>query len=146
MTDNFYCYNDRLASGAQPTVDQLIDLKNEGYEVVVNISTYSARNALKNEAEIVEKLGMYYVHFPVDCSHLQPIQYKTFEGIMNGLAGHRVFVHCGGNIKSSNLLHMYHVLVEGKDEKESLQTLSTIQTPEAKWFDYFRSFGMKGNV
>lgn len=146
MTDNFFKYDEKLASGAQPTIDQLIDLKNDGYEVVVNISTSSARNALKNEAEIVEKLGLYYVHFPVDCSDLQPIHYKTFEGIMNGLASKKVFVHCGGNIKSSNLIHMYQVLLEGKDEKESFEILTRIQSPETKWFEYFRSFGMKGDI
>lgn len=89
---------------------------------------------------------MYYVHFPVDCSRLQPIHYKTFEGIMNGLAGHKIFVHCGGNIKSSNLIHMYQVLMNGKDEKDSFGILTKIQSPESKWFDYFRSFGMKGDV
>lgn len=141
---NFYRYNDQLASGAQPSVDQIIDLKNEGFEVIFNISPSSTRNALHNEAEITEKLGMDYVHFPVDCSHLRPIHYQTFEGIMKGLKQKKVFVHCGGNIKSSNLIHMYDVIVNGKNERESLETLYKIQQPEDKWFDYFRQWGMKG--
>lgn len=66
--------------------------------------------------------------------------------IMNGLAGHKIFVHCGGNIKSSNLIHMYQVLMNGKEEKDSFGILTKIQSPESKWFDYFRSFGMKGDV
>lgn len=142
--NNFYKYTERLASGAQPTIDQFIDLKNDGFEVIFNISPFSARNSIHNESEIVEKLGLDYVHFPVDCSKLRPLHYKTFEGIMNGIEEKKVFVHCGGNIKSSNLIHMYDVLANRKDEKESLQTLKEIQNPEDKWFEYFRSFGMEG--
>jgi len=141
---NFFQYTDKLAAGAQPSIDDIIDLKNEGYEVIINISPSSTRNALKSEAEITEKTGLYYVHFPIDCSNLKTLHYKTFEGIMNGLSSKKIFVHCGANIKSSNLIHMYRVLVEKIDEAESLKTLFQIQHPEDKWFEYFRLFGMKG--
>jgi len=142
--NNFFQYSEDLAAGAQPTVDQFVDLKNDGFDVVVNISPASARNAMHNEAEVVEKLGMDYIHFPVDCSDLRSIHYKTFEGIMKGVNDKKAFVHCGGNIKSSNLIHMYDVLANGKDEAESLQTLRKIQQPEDKWFEYFKLMGMKG--
>jgi protein tyrosine phosphatase (PTP) superfamily phosphohydrolase (DUF442 family) len=141
---NFFQYNDKLSSGAQPGPEQIEQLKNNGFEVIVNISPASARNALKEEAQLVEQHKMDYIHFPVDCSNLRPIHYNTFKGIMNGLEGKKVFVHCGGNIKSSNLLHMYHVLEKGIDEAESFKTLRKIQNPELKWFGYFRSYGMMG--
>lgn len=142
--DNFYQYSDSLAAGAQPSINQIFELKNSGYEVIFNISPTSARNALQNEASIVENSNMHYVHFPVDCSNLQSIHYAAFSGIMNGLRDKKVFVHCGGNIKSSNLIHMYDVLEKQVDEAESLKTLKKIQNPEEKWFDYFKSFGMEG--
>ncbi|MEA4981704.1 MAG: protein tyrosine phosphatase family protein [Paludibacter sp.] len=141
--ENFFQYTDQLAAGAQPSIDDIIDLKNDGYEVIINISPSSTRNALKNEAEITEKTGLYYVHFPIDCSNLKTLHYKTFEGIMNGLSGKKIFVHCGANIKSSNLIHMYRVLAGNTDEAESLKTLYQIQQPEEKWFEYFRQFGLK---
>jgi protein tyrosine phosphatase (PTP) superfamily phosphohydrolase (DUF442 family) len=141
---NYYQYNELLASGAQPSRDQIEALKKNQFEVVVNISPITAKNALLNEAALVEQQQMDYVHFPVDCSHLRPIHYNTFKGIMNGLEGKKVFVHCGGNIKSSNLIHMYHVMEKGMDESESLDTLKKIQNPEDKWFFYFKRMGMKG--
>ena len=144
MIGNFYQYSENLASGAQPTEEEIAELKKDGFEVVYNISTSSAKNALPNEAARVEKEGMYYIHFPVDCTNLQPIHYETFEGIMNGVKNKKVFVHCGGNIKSSNLIHMYDVLGNEKDEAESLTTLREIQQPEDKWFVYFKQMGMKG--
>ena len=140
----FHRYDEELASGAQPSPEQLGALREEGFEAVVNITTPSARNALANEASIVEGLGMDYVHFPVDCSNLRPLHYRTFRGILAGLEGRRVFVHCGGNIKSSNLLHMYLVLEKGLPEEESLAILKSIQDPEPKWFAYFAAMGMAG--
>lgn len=141
---NYFQYNELLAAGAQPTAEQIAALKAGNFEAVVNISPVSARNALKEEAQLVEQNQMDYIHFPVDCSNLRPIHYATFKGIMNGLEGKKVFVHCGGNIKSSNLLHMYSVLEKGMDEAESLKILKKIQNPEEKWFNYFRQMGMKG--
>lgn len=141
---NFYQYSSNLAAGAQPIVDQFIDLKNDDFEVIINISPVSAGNSMHNEADVVEKLGLDYIHFPVDCSNLRPIHYKTFEGIMNGVSKKKVFVHCGGNIKSSNLIHMYDVLANGMDETSSLSTLLKIQRPENKWFEYFKQMGLEG--
>jgi protein tyrosine phosphatase (PTP) superfamily phosphohydrolase (DUF442 family) len=141
---NYYQYNESLAAGAQPTCEQFSALNENGFEAIVNISPVSARNALKEEAAVVEQLQMDYIHFPVDCSNLRPLHYLAFKGIMSGLEGKKVFVHCGGNIKSSNLLHMYHVLEKGNDEAESLATLKKIQNPEEKWFRYFKMMGMKG--
>ncbi len=141
---NYFQYNENLSAGAQPIEADFIELKANGYEAIVNISTFSARNALANEGKIIENLKMEYVHFPVDCSNLRPFHYQTFKGIMNGLEGKKVFVHCAGNIKSSNLLHMYNVLEKKVNEKESVETLRKIQNPEEKWLIYFRSFGMLG--
>lgn len=142
---NYFQYSEKLSAGAQPTADQILNLMTDGYEAIVNISPASARNALADEAALVECTGMYYAHFPVNFGNLKPLHYLTFAGIMNGLKGKKVFVHCGGNIKSSNLLHMWDVLANGKDEKESLQTLYKIQHPETKWFEYFKLMGMQGN-
>ena len=144
LIDSYYQYNDQLASGAQPSEALFGGLKEAGFEAIINLSPASTRNALADESAIVEKTGMVYVHFPEDCSHLQPHHYSSFEGIMNGLKGKKIFVHCGGNIKSSNLIHMYDVLTNGKDEAASLKTLLKIQQPEEKWYDYFRLMGMQG--
>lgn len=144
MIENYYQYNSHLASGAQPSEAQIEALKEAGFEAVVNLSPVSTRNAITAEAAVVDNTGMTYVHFPVDCSHLQPHHYATFEGIVKGMKDKKIFVHCGGNIKSSCLIHMYDVLENGVDEAASLETLLKIHQPEEKWFDYFRLMGMEG--
>lgn len=142
--NNFYQYNDLLAAGGQPSEQQIRVLKEEGYEAIVNISPVTTRNYFDGEAALIEELNMHYIHFPVDCGNLQEIQYFVFRNILDGLKGNKVFVHCGGNIKSSNLIHMYQTLEEGVDESQSLQSLKKIQQPEEKWFSFFQKLGMKG--
>ena len=141
---NYIEYSNNLAAGAQPSIEDLKSLKEKGFEAIVNISPFSTKNYLPEEPEIIEKLNMYFVHFPIDCSNLQDFHYPTFKGILNGLKNKKVFVHCGGNIKSSNLIHMYNVLENHINELDSAKTLSQIQTPEHKWIEYFKKFGMHG--
>jgi protein tyrosine phosphatase (PTP) superfamily phosphohydrolase (DUF442 family) len=141
---NFYQYSENLAAGGQPTAGQLKALKEDGFEAVFNISPASTRNYLADEAETVEKLNMDYVHFPIDCSNLKDSHYAVFSNVVKLFEGKKLFIHCGGNIKSSNLLHIYFVLEKGRDEAESIQELKKIQTPEAKWFSYFQKLGMAG--
>lgn len=141
---NYLIYNDKLAAGAQPTPEQIQELKDNGFEAIVSISPVSTRNYLPIEAELVEGLDMDFVHFPIDCSNLREVHYTAFKGIIKGLENKKTFVHCGGNIKSSNLIHMYDVLENGKDELESAATLQKIQQPESKWLSFFKSAGMKG--
>lgn len=91
-------------------------MKNEGFEAIVSISPTSTKNYLPEEAGLAEMLDLEFVHFPVDCGNLKESHYITFKGIMQSLEEKKVFVHCGGNIKTSNLIHMYNVLEKGNDE------------------------------
>lgn len=140
----FFKVNKSFATGAQPTAAGIKLLKENGYTAIVNISPVSTPNYLSDEGELTENLNMEYVHYPVDCSNLKERHYKMFSQILNGLEGEQVFIHCGGNIKSSNLMHMYRVIEQKEDEKNSLDDLLKIQNPEEKWFDYFRRFGLAG--
>ena len=137
-------YTEKLSAGGQPTAKQIKQLKDSENDVIVNISPSSTRNALQDEHRLVENLKMDYIHFPIDCSNLREIHYLTISALLKSLEGKKVFMHCGGNIKTSNLIHMYNVLENKMDENESLQTLLKIQKPEEKWFHYFQKMGMQG--
>ena len=140
----FFEMDDTYATGAQPTGDGIRILREKVYSAIVNISPVSTRNYLPEEGKLAEENGMDYIHFPVDCSNLRDRHYLMFSRILDGLKGEKVFIHCGGNIKSSNLMHMYNVMERKIDEKESLEMLLKIQNPESKCYDYFKRFGMAG--
>ncbi len=141
---NYFSYGEKLAAGGQPTVDQIKSLKDDGVETIVSISPASTPNYLQEEALLTEQLELEYIHYPIDCSNLKPDHYKIFRNILKALENKKVFIHCGGNIKTSNLIHMYMVLEHGVPEEESLLELKKIQLPEDKWFNYFKEMGMQG--
>lgn len=141
---NYFEYDEKLSAGGQPTEKQIEALRESGVEVVLSLSPTSTPNYLQSEADLVEGMNMQYVHFPVNCSNLKPEHFTAFKGLMSGLNGKKTFVHCGGNIKTSNLIHMYNVVEKGLKEEDSLKELKQIQEPEPKWIDYFKSFGMQG--
>ncbi len=140
----YYVFNDRIGTGAQPAAEGIGLIREADYDAILNLSPVSTPNYLRQEADLSARAGLEYIHYPVDCTRLESSHYLGFSRIMEGLKDRKVFVHCGGNIKSSNLVHMYQVLEMGIDESVSHRQLREVQEPEEKWYDYFRSFGMQG--
>ncbi len=62
---NFLQISDRLGTSGQPTEEQFSDIKNAGYQTVINLALTNSSNALSDEPEIVENNGMEYIHIPV---------------------------------------------------------------------------------
>ena len=63
---SFVELSEKVGTSGQPTSEQFIDVKNAGYELVVNLALPTSTHALPNEADIVTSLGMEYIHIPVD--------------------------------------------------------------------------------
>jgi hypothetical protein len=62
---NFIQLDDRVATSGQPTVAQFSLVKEAGYTTVINLAPKSHENALGNEDEILERIGIRYIHLPV---------------------------------------------------------------------------------
>lgn len=139
---NFAEVNDHLATGAQPTPEGISQLKELGFKAILNLSPISTPNYLEIEGALAAELELEYVHSPVDCSNLKMSHYDSFRLFVTAFHGKKTFVHCGGNIKSSALMHPYLVKELGMDEKKSLGMLMDIHVPEAKWFDLYEKIGL----
>jgi len=126
-----------LATAAQPTKEHFAWVKEQGFEVVVNVSTNTARNFLRDEDVIVAAAGMQYVHSPVDCSNLQPSHYETLRDVLRSLTGKKALVHCAANVKASGMVHVYRVRELGQDAHTLRAALRAQGWHEAKWFTYF---------
>jgi hypothetical protein len=71
MSDPETIYNwrrldDRLTTSGQPTELQLAEIHALGVRHIVNIGLYTHEKALPDEAGSVSRLGMTYIHIPVD--------------------------------------------------------------------------------
>ena len=104
---NFFQITDTIGTGGQPSVSQLYDIAQNGYDVVINLATHNSENAIENEGSIVASLGMTYIHIPVPFEAPTPKHLRKFFGFMNGLSEEKVFVHCAVNARVSAFVFKY---------------------------------------
>jgi uncharacterized protein (TIGR01244 family) len=104
---NYLKISERLVTGGQPTADQLRDAAAEGFTAVINLYPSNPPHSLDGEGELVESLGMAYVHIPVDWSNPTDADFAAFESAMNRLAGEKVLIHCAANFRVTAFYGLY---------------------------------------
>jgi len=133
--------SDDLALGAQIDQAGMDWLAAEGFSLVINLNTPSARNYWAGEAEAATRSGMQYVHFPLDCSVLTPEKYAILQGILSAHRGRRAFLHCAMNVKSSGMAHIWRVRELGHDPVSARADLSRTPGHEPKWETFWTAMG-----
>ena len=118
---NFFQITDTIGTGGQPSVSQLYDIAQNGYDVVITLATHNSENAIENEGSIVASLGMTYIHIPVPFEAPTPEHLRKFFGFMNGLSEEKIFVHCAVNARVSAFVFKY-LTMEKKIQAEKATT------------------------
>lgn len=140
--DAYKEFTANISTGGQPSAEELIELKKSGKRVVLNLSPFNTPNFLAEEPQVCQDNCLVYIHYPVDCSELYPWQYDYFKGIMDSINHKELFIHCGGNVKSSGLLYLYLVKEGIVSKEEALAQLESIGRHDQKWHDYFAEMGV----
>ena len=97
MSDPETIYNwrrldDRITTSGQPTEPQLADIHALGVRHIVNLGLHSHEKALPDEAASVSRLGMTYIHIPVDFQNPTDQDFDQFccrHGAIEGRPGAR---------------------------------------------------------
>ena len=63
---NWRRLDDRITTSGQPTELQLADIHALGVRHIVNLGLHTHEKALPDEAASISRLGMTYIHIPVD--------------------------------------------------------------------------------
>jgi protein tyrosine phosphatase (PTP) superfamily phosphohydrolase (DUF442 family) len=136
---NFRAIGDRLGTGGQPTEAQFDDVREAGFEVVINLALPTSDNALPHEGSIVTALGMAYVHLPVDFKAPGADDFRAFCGVLSAFNERRVFVHCAANMRVSAFIYLHRVLHENIPTAEAERDLLAIWQPDAVWSHFIRT-------
>ena len=67
---NWRRLDNRLTTSGQPTEPQLADIHALGVRHIVNLGLHTHEKALPDEAASVSRLGMTYIHIPVEALSL----------------------------------------------------------------------------
>ena len=127
---NFFQITDTIGTGGQPSVSQLYDIAQNGYDVVINLATHNSENAIENEGSIVASLGMTYIHIPVPFEAPTPEHLRKFFRFMNGLSEEKVFVHCAVNARVSAFVFKYLTMVRKMQAEKATTPLLAQWLPQ----------------
>ena len=111
--DNFAKVNDGYYRGAQPQGRDYTDLAALGVKTIINLT--SDEEASFDEREAVEKLGMRYIHIPMNTRRPPTAaELTTFLTVVNDAVSQPVYVHCvGGRHRTGVMTAVYRMTRDG---------------------------------
>lgn len=128
--------DDRITTSGQPREDELALLPLLGITHVVNLALHSHERALPDEAASVTRLGMRYIHIPVEFDAPTEADFNRFCTAMVATGAEPVHVHCIVNARVSAFLYRYRRDVLGLGEPEARAAMNAIWQPGGVWADF----------
>jgi protein tyrosine phosphatase (PTP) superfamily phosphohydrolase (DUF442 family) len=104
---NYLKVDEQLITGGQPSEDQIKSAAADGFNAVINLATYDPRYSLKDEAGLVNGLGMAYYHIPVEWERPLEGDFEAFEKVFGHLAGKKTLLHCAANFRVTAFYSLY---------------------------------------
>jgi uncharacterized protein (TIGR01244 family) len=125
--------DDRITTSGQPTEAQLAEIRALGVQHIVNLGLHTHEKALPDEAASVARLGMTYIHIPVDFQDPTEQDFEQFCAVMEQLKGGPVHVHCIANARVSAFFYRYRRDVLGMDETQARTEMEAVWQPKGVW-------------
>jgi len=130
---NFLNIDERIASGGQPTPEQIGALAEAGFKAVINLALPVSTRAIPDEGALVTGYGLSYVHIPVNWEQPTLDDFDQFLGCMTAFQNKKVFVHCAMNMRVSCFLFLYRVIAEGLPAERAASDVLKIWQPNETW-------------
>ena len=127
---NYQLLTDSLSSSGMPTAEQMQALAAENVRVVINLALVTSQGALPDEDQLVESLGMKYVHIPVEWNNPTRKNLDDFFQAMEMHRDEKVHVHCQANYRASAFIMLYRVLRQGWNKADAIPVMEKMWNPE----------------
>lgn len=137
---NYVRISDRLATSGQMTYEQIEDIADAGFEVVVNLApAREERNG--REGFLVAERGMTYVNIPVEWQQPTLQDLDMFFAVMDANRDRKVFVHCFANMRASAFTYLYRTLALGEGDAAARPAMEAIWDPatQAQWKEFLEA-------
>jgi protein tyrosine phosphatase (PTP) superfamily phosphohydrolase (DUF442 family) len=128
----------RITTSGQPTEAQLADIQALGVRHIVNLGLHTHEKALPDEAGSVGRLGMTYIHIPVDFQNPTDQDFEKFCSVMEQLKDVPVHVHCIANARVSAFFYRYRRDVLGMDEARARADMEEVWRPKGVWAEFVK--------
>jgi protein tyrosine phosphatase (PTP) superfamily phosphohydrolase (DUF442 family) len=93
---------------------------------IVNLGLHTLEKALPDEAASVARLGMMYIHIPVDFQNPTEQDFQQFCAVMERVKDVPVHVHCIANARVSAFFYRFRRDVLGMDEAQARAEMEAV--------------------
>ena len=128
----------RITTSGQPTEAELAKIHALGVRHIVNLGLHTHEKALPDEAASVSRLGMTYIHIPVDFQNPTDQDFEKFCSVMEQLKDVPVHVHCIANARVSAFFYRYRRDVLGMDEARARADMEEVWRPKGVWAEFVK--------
>jgi len=128
---NYLSYHEKLSSSGMPNAEQMDSVAEAGVQLVINLAPHDVPNAVPNEKELVESLGMEYINIPVNWNTPTKDGLNIFMDAMDANMDKKIHVHCEANFRASVFILMYRVLRLGWKAEDAFAVMHTIWDEDA---------------
>lgn len=136
---NYLLIDNLYATSGQPSEVELGLIGEAGYQTVINLTPQSLlENSVANEAEILQRLGVTYIHIPVDFKSPTDQDFETFVDSLQEQSGRKLWVHCAANMRVSAFTYRYRTHVLGDDPETADPDLRKIWNPFGVWKEFIK--------
>lgn len=144
---NFVRVNEQFCTGAQPRLEHLAKLKEEGVKAIINLRQPSEHRAEEEQAKAKE-LGLKYFNIPVEYANPKEEQATEFLKITDDPANRPVFIHCTAAIRVGAFWMIRRVLRDGwtvEAAEEEAKKIGLRDAPHLNEFarKYIEKYGKK---
>ena len=140
---NWHRLDSRITTSGQPTEAQLAEIRDLGVRHIVNLGLHTHEKALPDEAATVDRLGMIYIHIPVDFQNPTEQDFLQFCAVMEQLQDVPVHVHCIANARVSAFFYRFRRDVLGMDESRARAEMEAVWRPKGIWVEFVKRRGEK---
>jgi protein tyrosine phosphatase (PTP) superfamily phosphohydrolase (DUF442 family) len=128
-----------LATSGQPTAAQFAVVQAAGYTVVVNLAMPSSSNWLPEEPEVVDRLGMDYLHIPVLWENPLLDDFDRLADFLAANQGRKVWVHCAKNMRVSAMVYLYNRLRLKLTHEVAWRYVEPVWQPDGVWMGFIEA-------
>ncbi len=133
---NFVRYSPTLASSGQPTAAQLTMLRENGLQRVVYIAYSDHERSLANEDRLAKKLGLDYIHIPVEWNTPLKSDFELFAGVVNQDTSKSTLLHCQLNFRATAFAMLYRVIHQDVSVAQAKAEMNAVWTPNETWTNF----------
>lgn len=131
---NYVPISERMVTSGQPTERELALIARAGYGTVINLApTSKIENSVINEAEVLQREGVTYVHIPVRFDAPAEKHFRRFVEAMAQVGDDKVWVHCAANMRVSAFVYRYRCDVLEEDPARAREDLHRVWSPPGVW-------------